>query len=138
MSRRVYLSSDGLRVSSAGFDAKTAADDGHAITFDSSWTDIAKLHTIGLASWAANSIIVPPSGTTAVSGFTATWPDLGYKPFVELRRLSGNVILDDFFDSTLPAGNYSIVESSRALLVSPTSTSDHMLFIVYQIPVPSG
>jgi hypothetical protein len=35
-----------LRVSSAGFDAVEAIDDGHAITFDSDFTDIAKITAV--------------------------------------------------------------------------------------------
>lgn len=139
MARRVVLGqqadgSFGLRVSSAGHDALTAIDDGTSITFDSRWTDIAKLYIVGLVSWAANSVVLP---SITVSGFSTSYPSLGYVPFAEVRRLSGNVVFDDFFNSTFQFGSGTNVEATR-LYIPESSTSDKLLFVVYQIPVPSG
>ena len=40
----------GLRVSALSFDAVESIDDGHAITFDSDWTDIARITAVGIAN----------------------------------------------------------------------------------------
>lgn len=79
MSRRVVIGmqndgSIGLRCSAPGFDALTAADDGHAITFDSRWTDIANLVAVGIAN--DNNVINNISGTN-IFGIRAFYPDLG-------------------------------------------------------------
>jgi hypothetical protein len=136
MSRRTRLSSTGLRVSSAGFDAVTASDDGHAITFDSNWTDIAKISAVGVA----NEVVVATNTGTNIFGLRAFYPNLGYKPFIEMRRLAGNVVFDDFWDSTFPSGGYAIVEATQATVAfgqSPSNLGLQALFVVYQIPVPS-
>jgi hypothetical protein len=135
MSRRTRLSSTGLRVSAAGFDAATATDDGHAITFDSNWTDIAKISAVGIAT---EQNVTIPGGTTPFWRAYATYPNLGYKPFVEMRRLVGSVVFDDFFDASLPSGSYSIIDVNQCFgpgFASPQGAA--MLFVVYQIPVPS-
>jgi hypothetical protein len=139
--RRVRLGTfpDGkvrLRVSAAGFDAVEATDDGHAITFDSDFTDIAKITAVGTASQVA----VNSSGTTTFE-ILATYPNLGFKPFVEVRSLSGSVVSDDFFNSTFPSGSYTLVEPSQLTVTASGGFSNlglQALFIVYRIPVPSG
>jgi hypothetical protein len=125
-----------LRVSSPGFDAVEAIDDGHAITFDSDFTDIAKITAVGIASQVA----VTNSGITSFA-IQATYPNLGFKPFVEVRSLVGSVVFDDFLNSTFPSGSYTQVESSQLTVnASGTQTNAGLqaLFIVYRIPVPSG
>ena len=139
--RRVRLGAfpDGkvrLRVSAAGFDAVTATDDGHAITFDSDWIDIAKITAVGVAS----QVPVNLSGITSFV-IVATYPNLGFKPFVEVRQLSGSTVFDDFFNSNFPSGSYTLIEASQATVsVSGTQSNAGLqaLFIVYRIPVPSG
>ena len=126
----------GLRVSAAGFDAVTATDDGHAITFDSDWIDIAKITAVGVAS----QVPVNLSGITSYV-IVATYPNLGFKPFVEVRQLSGSIVFDDFFNSNFPSGRYTLIEASQATVsVSGTQSNAGLqaLFIVYRIPVPSG
>ena len=125
-----------LRVSAAGFDAVTATDDGHAITFDSDFIDIAKITAVGVAS----QVPVNLSGITSFV-IVATYPNLGFKPFVEVRQLSGSTVFDDFFNSNFPSGSYTLVEASQATVsVSGTQSNAGLqaLFIVYRIPVPSG
>jgi hypothetical protein len=142
MSRRVVLGqqadgSYGLRVSAAGFDALTAADDGHAITFDSRWTDIAKIHQIGLVSWAPNAFLPSSQATILANGYIAFWPGLGYKPFCEVHRLSGNVVRDDYWDSTFTSGCYASVFADHFTAIEFNATSDKALYVVFKIPVPS-
>ena len=125
-----------LRVSAADFDAVTATDDGHAITFDSDWTDIAKITAVGVASQV-------PINNSGITTFTiiATYPNLGFKPFVEVRQLSGSIVFDDWFNSNFPSGSYTLVEASQATVSASGTQSNaglQALFIVYRIPVPSG
>jgi hypothetical protein len=139
--RRVRLGTfpDGkvrLRVSAAGFDAVTATDDGHAITFDSDFIDIAKITAVGVAS----QVPVNLSGITSFV-IVATYPNLGFKPFVEVRQLSGSIVFDDWFNSNFPSGSYTLVEASQATVSASGTQSNaglQALFIVYRIPVPSG
>src|SRR5215475_3364588 len=126
----------GLRVSASSFDAVTATDDGHAITFDSDWIDIAKITAVGVASQV-------PINNSGITTFTiiATYPNFGFKPFVEVRQLSGSIVFDDWFNSNFPSGSYTLVEASQATVsVSGTQSNAGLqaLFIVYRIPVPSG
>jgi hypothetical protein len=125
-----------LRVSAAGFDAVTATDDGHAITFDSDFIDIAKITAVGVAS----QVPVNLSGITSFV-IVATYPNLGFKPFVEVRQLSGSIVFDDWFNSNFPSGSYTLVEASQATVSASGTQSNaglQALFIVYRIPVPSG
>jgi hypothetical protein len=142
MSRRVRLGTqaDGtiaLRVSQRSFDALTAVDDGHAITFDSRWTDIARIHQIGFVSWAASAFPFSSQATTLSNGFIAFWPGLGYKPFCEVHRLSGSVVRDDYWNASFTSGCYAAVFSDHFTAVEDTATSDKALYVVYKIPVPS-
>jgi hypothetical protein len=126
-----------LRVSSPGFDAVEAIDDGHAITFDSDFTDIAKITAVGIA----NEVVINVVSGVNVFGIRATYPNLGFKPFVEVRSLVGSVVFDDFFNSAFPSGSYTLVESSQLTVNASGSQSNaglQALFIVYRIPVPSG
>jgi hypothetical protein len=139
--RRVRLGTfpDGkvrLRVSAAGFDAVTATDDGHAITFDSDFIDIAKITAVGVA----NQVPINNSGITTFT-IIATYPNLGFKPFVEVRQLSGSIVFDDWFNSNFPSGSYTLIEASQATVSASGTQSNaglQALFIVYRIPVPSG
>jgi len=125
-----------LRVSAAGFDAVTATDDGHAITFDSDFIDIARITAVGVAS----QVPVNLSGITSFV-IIATYPNLGFKPFVEVRQLSGSIVFDDWFNSNFPSGSYTLIEASQATVSASGTQSNaglQALFIVYRIPVPSG
>ena len=125
-----------LHVSAAGFDAVSATDDGHAITFDSDFIDIAKITAVGVAS----QVPVNLSGITSFV-IVATYPNLGFKPFIEVRQLSGSIVFDDWFNSSFPSGSYTLVESFQATVGAvggSTNAGLQALFIVYRIPVPSG
>ena len=110
-----------LRVSAPAFDALTAIDDGHSLTFNSRWTDIAKIVAIGIVTETVVNVI---TGTN-VFGVRAFYPDQGFKPFIEIRLLSGNVVFDDFVNSTFPAGGYTLIERTQATMsagkVRPTT-----------------
>ena len=139
--RRVRLGTfpDGkvrLRVSASSFDAVAATDDGHAITFDSDFIDIAKITAVGVASQV-------PINNSGITTFTiiATYPNLGFKPFIEVRQLSGSIVFDDWFNSNFPSGSYTLIEASQATVSASGTQSNaglQALFIVYRIPVPSG
>jgi hypothetical protein len=138
MSRRTRLSSTGLRVSAAGFDAETASDDGHAITFDSNWTDIAKISAVGIAG----EVVVNNISGTDIFGVRCFYPNLGYKPFIEIRQLQGATVSDDFWTGVANAGTgaYAKVEATQASVTvvgGPANQGFQALFVVYQIPVPS-
>ena len=127
----------GLRVSALSFDAVDATDDGHAITFDSDWTDIAKITAVGIA----NEVVTGVTSGINLFAVRATYPDLGFRPFVELRQLSGSVVFDDFWNSSFPSGGYAQVESFQTTVLAgggSTNSGLQALFIVYRIPVPSG
>lgn len=137
MSRRLVLGaqSDGsmaLRVSAPSYDALTATDDGHAINFDSRWTDIAKIWSVAYA----NATLFSSSPTEYSCQFI--WTSLGYIPFVEVRRVTGgNVVNDDFYSSGFPYGYESqilINGLNYGLETSPTGLA--ALCVVYAIPVP--
>lgn len=122
----------GLRVSHAGVDALTGDSSGEGFAFDSSWSDIAKLHVVGIASEAFNGVTYT---------IAATIPSLGYKPFAEVRRLESNVVRDDYWTASAPSGGYGNFLSNTSLLCGFSSlspTGHQALYVVYAIPVPSG
>lgn len=103
---------------------------------DRSGFDIAKISAVGIAS----EVVINNVSGTNIFGVRAFYPNLGYKPFVEVRKLSGTTVFDDFWDSTNVAGGYIIVEATQATVIagsSPTNAGLQALFVVYQIPVPS-
>jgi hypothetical protein len=123
----------GLRVSHAGVDALTGDSSGEGFAFDSSWSDIAKLHVVGIATE-----VVVAGPFYVIQG---TIPDLGYKPFAEFRKLESNVVRDDYWISTAPSGGYHNFYSNTQFAcgfsnLSPTGNA--ALYVVYRIPVPSG
>jgi hypothetical protein len=137
--RRVVLGqqadgSVGLRCSSAGFDAFTAADDGLAITFDSRWTDIVRPYQAGILS--ITSIVVYPTGTGALPGFQANWVALGYKPFIEARYYNG-VVYDDYWNAGKTSGCYAGIWDGFFQIPSGVSDPGFFLYVVYPIPVPT-
>lgn len=129
----------GLRTSAFGADSFTGTDDGHSITFDSRWTDIAKISAIGIAS----EVLSDPFGVGggfAAYFIQASYPNLGYKPFVEIRRLASNVVYDDWWSSTLTSGSYCVINPGGVIGQSngASPSGSQMLFCAYQIPVPSN
>lgn len=142
MARRVVLGQQndgtyGLRVSAAGVDAFSGTGDGADFTFNSNWTDIAQINAVGIVNWASSAFVNEASVT--VNGYAGFWPDQGYKPFCEIRRLvGGNVVRDDYWSSVLPSGGYVSIKSFGFQGAQGTSTSDQCLFVSYKIAAPSG
>lgn len=139
MSKRVSIGkqqdgSYGIRVSLPGYDAY--ADSTNLMSFDSAWTDIARIHALGVVSWASSAWLDPLGN--AISGFRGSWADPGYIPFAEIRRLvSGVSVRDDYWNATLPSGSYASVYNTE-FRIGEASTSDQALFITYKIACPSG
>jgi hypothetical protein len=130
-----------LRCSASSFDAVLASDDGHKITFDSRWTNISRPTAIGIAG---ESFVTIPGGTINIWRIFFTYPDFGFKPFAEVRRLAGNVLYDDYWDSSFVSGSYNIIGTgatyggSSPINNGQTPSGSQVLYIVYPIPVPSG
>lgn len=135
MVRRVAIGglpdgSNGMWCSAPGVDVMTVADplDGNLLTFNSNWTDIAKVHQSG-------------AGVSDGSYPFLAWPDLGYKPFIEIRLVQGGRIFDDTlssYDFGLAATVFSngLRPGSRAY---PGATTDYSyVYVAYKIPVPTG
>lgn len=118
----------GLRCSLPGINAVTDSSAGGDFSFDSSWTDISKIHQVGLGTF--------PSSDTQESVFFSS---LGYAPFFEIRRYVSNVVYDDYWNSTNQWGADAFVFSNTELRINnaggPAVT---FMYIVYRISVPSG
>lgn len=135
MVRRVCIGalpdgSYGMWVSAPGVDVMTITDplDSNQLTFNSNWTDIAKVHQSGVAS------------SNSSNPFLA-WPDLGYKPFVEIRLVEGGRIFDD----TFTGGEIGIAPTIFQNGLRPLSraypgmaTDFVFVYVAYKIPVPTG
>ena len=115
----------GLRIALTGISAQygnsAAADQ---FSFDSNWTDLVQLHQVGLA-------------TTPASTFqTVLFPNLGYKPFVEVRYLSGTTISDDSFSASR-IGVSATISADRIVAPGIIGGSYSFLYIVYKVSVPT-
>lgn len=110
-----------LRTSLIGYDAYTGPDEG--MSFDSEWNDIVKVHAIGIAG--SGQFYAP---------VTVPFPDLGYSPFIEVRRLDGNVVYDDYVSDTVYGIGASI--ASNGFVIS-TYDPITVLYAVYRIAVPA-
>lgn len=138
MARRVVLGQQndgtfGLRVSAPGVDAFAGDGQGADFTFNSAWTDIAKIHQVGVVSWSPTAYT--NSNGITFAGFSGVWTDLGYKPFIEVRKLVGNVVYDDYWNAANPFGQAAIILSNQ--FQSPeSSTTDRVIYIVYRIQAP--
>ncbi|MFC0243683.1 hypothetical protein [Rhodopseudomonas telluris] len=110
-----------LRTSLPNFDAMTGPDAG--MSFDSEWSDILKIHQIGIATSAQYYTPV-----------AVAFPELGYSPFIEVRRLAGNVVYDDYVSDT-QYGLGAAIFSNRFEM----STYDPItvLYAIYRVPVPA-
>jgi hypothetical protein len=131
----------GLRTSAVGADAFSGLDDGFSITFDSRWTDITKIHAVGIAGFAF--IAMPEnsqSPTNPAWRVRCSFPDLGFKPFAEVRRVDGgNIVHDDWIDPNNPGGSYSLIYQSNTYTGGYSANQGwQVLFAIYPIPVPSG
>lgn len=119
MSRRVVLGkradgSFGLDVALPGYDALLDdRNDAQKFSFSSDWTDFVGLGSIGIVASGGNVAIV----------------DNGYFPHVEVRRIDGLRIYDDFVNSG---------QSGVGLSVSRTtifSVPPGYFYIVYKVPM---
>lgn len=136
MSRRVVLGLQndgtyGLRVSAPGIDAFTGDGQPGNFTFNSAWTDIAKIHMVGIGNTSAPDQF----GRYLMS---VSWPDLGYKPFLEVRRIAGNVVYDDAWVGNFPSGGYfGPSNAQRNGFIANSASGAQALYIIYAIPVAS-
>jgi hypothetical protein len=121
----------GMWCSAPGVDVMTVSNplDGNLLTFNSNWTDIAKVHQSGVA----NSDATNPK---------VFWPDLGYKPFMEVRLVEGGRVYDDSFNGAdIGSASESFSDGLR-----PTSGRIYpgmkevfqYIYVAYKIPVPTG
>jgi len=116
----------GLRVSLPGFDALAGSSAGGDFSFDSTWTDITKLHQIGLFSFA----------TTQVSIF---FTNQGFPPFLEIRRYVSNVVYDDYWNASNPYGADAFLFTNGELRINnPGGGATTGLYLITKIPCPSG
>ena len=126
----------GMRCSSRGNDALTASDDGTSITFDSRWTDIVKATVMGIAG--EQTVVI---GGSTVWRCQVSIPNLGYIPFIEMRKLEGNVCRDDYFSTTYPSGAYPTIISTNPTLLfygdgSASPLGTQALYAVYPFASP--
>ncbi|WP_458760555.1 hypothetical protein ACSVBT_07110 [Afipia sp. TerB] len=114
----------GLKTSLPGINALTDDDtDPSKFSFNSEWTDIVRPHQIGIVNFSAVNTIVP-------------FPNLGFRPFYEIRRMIGSVICDDRMVQLPPpsanaqSGIFSDIASSFLKLVSPVG--DRVIYVIYK------
>lgn len=113
----------GLRVSLSGIDALIDSSANGDFSFDSTWTDIAQVNALGTATSSGGAISV-------------TFPNQGYVPFLEMRRIeSGNILHDDWLDATWKWGSGSVVDTSSLTTPSTLAAGVQILYVVYKIPV---
>jgi hypothetical protein len=130
MARRVVLGkyadgvNYGLRVSLPGVDAYLASSSAGGFSFDSNWTDIVKTHMVG----------------TAVLPSLPSWTDLGYKPYVEIRQISGSVVLDDgVYGSGHQVGIAATINNTGLSGVSGAiAAGSSIIYAVFRLPILSG
>lgn len=113
----------GVRCALPGFDSYT--DAGPGLSFDSNWTDLLKLHAAGIASF--------PDVTQGLQSYVY-FPDVGYAPFVEVRKVVGNVVYDDFFSDTSYGASLQI---ARNFLYGGIPGGAAVLYVVFRVPVPA-
>lgn len=142
MARRAVLGKQndgnfGVRVSQAGADAFAVDGDSGYLTFNSDWTDTVDLHQIGVLSYSATVGGYDAAGTpNSAPGFGASYTNLGYRPFVELRRYTtSNVVYDDYWESTQEAGANAAIWRDKFRAPS-ASTTDKVFYVVYKLQCP--
>lgn len=129
MTRRVSIGkradgSFGLSVSLPGVDVVTSDFNAGGFSFDDRWTDIVKIAMTGTANIPAGSIFDPP---TVVSH------GLGFVPFIEARRVSGSVLVDDLMSIS------SAIASNRLSGIPVTVDTSNLTFLGQQSgPFASG
>lgn len=134
----------GLRCSLPGVNVSTADPNGFGFSFDSDWTNIAKIALTGTASVAGGTLPVGGTPTVVSHG-------LGFAPFFEARLLSGSVINDDTFSlsGTVTNNKFSgapaVVDTSNITFNPQASAfasggfqpfiAYSVIYVVYLIPV---
>jgi len=117
----------GLKVSMPGYSALNDDDsDASKFSFNSQWNDLVKIHMMSVVS------SYTPITTGSVTHYYIFFPNLGYKPFVEIRRVDGNKFYDDGPASSNSVG-YGGPVTSNSVEVNPIAS---LLCVVYKIPVP--
>lgn len=109
--RRVVIGQDlagyfGLKASLPGYDVLTDDEnDANKFSFNSKWTDIMRLHVVGV-------VTAPTDSLASANQCQVPFPALPYRPFLECRTIRDGIIRDDW--TTLrhayrpePAYNYS-------------------------------
>lgn len=124
----------GIRVSSTGIDAFVGDGQGGDFTFNSDWTDIAKIHQLGKIDWSS-------TGAAGYPGFQAVWSDQGFLPFIEVRKGSGSTINDDYYSAGpsppyYQTGNPNFALTNTLLRLSETSSGSFLVYMVYKVAVP--
>lgn len=111
----------GLKTSLPGINALTADDtDGTKFSFNSEWNDFVKVHQIGISTL----------GTVQTNCY---FPTLAYKPFVEVRRVVGNVVYDDYAQGFNVSGLVNTVVTGDYIRFDGWNVP--VLYVVYKIPV---
>lgn len=126
----------GLRASLPGIDALTGDSNGGGFSFDSNWTDIANVIQTGFI--------------TGLSGVSTaiTFADPGYKPFVEVRQVTGgNTVRDDYLSAYQPNGTPAANNPrfGHGANVTPGRIGlpqfyapDQAVYVIYKIPTATG
>ncbi|WBU27598.1 hypothetical protein OOZ54_12925 [Rhodopseudomonas palustris] len=84
-----------------------------------------QLHAAGIASF--------PDSTQGLSG-TVYFPDLGYAPFVEVRKIVGSVVYDDYIADTQYGSALGI---ARNYIGGGLPGGANVIYVVYRVPVPA-
>lgn len=133
MSRRVRIGDfpDGttqLQTSMHGYDAMLADhNDINQISFSTRWTNPVRIHSLGAAS-------VSPAGPGG--GVNILFPELGYIPFIDVRRAAGNVFYDDRFnDDQLATDIFAYAQSNGISVFAMTGGAGQVLYLVYAVPI---
>jgi hypothetical protein len=142
MSRRVILGNlgsgvFGLRCALSGFDVITDAGNDAALSFDSGWTDIVKVLSIGTALVTTSSGGNPPIAV----------PDPGFVPWIEARTYDGSTTVYDDRDPFYYSGAVQDgigVKSTRGVIQPPQwpggsapLVNYYLLYLVYNVAVAS-
>lgn len=133
----------GLRATLPGYDAFVGDGSGAEFTFNSDWTDIAKIHQVGVMAYAGSITYEATtlSGTLTNNGYKATFSDPGYFPFVELRKIVGNVVYDDNCTPTQLAGFQNAAIRQTYVYFISAGHADwnnawNLLYTVYKVQIP--
>jgi hypothetical protein len=130
MARRVRIgrlpdSTLGLLISAPGVDVVTANPlDGNQITFNSNWTDMLQVHQIGKGHYNGDQAVV-------------SFPDLGYKPFMECRVGNSSMVFDDsFLVQQAGVGSNILTNGFVPAWYGQVSSTFDFIYVVYKLAAP--